>query len=156
VEDRTQLWWDVRPHPRLGTVEVREMDAQTELRDVLPLAALVHCLARHEAERGSPVIVPRDALDWSSFRAARDGLDAEILDEDACVRPLREVARTLLSRLVMVAAELDCGDELEEVERLLREGGGAARQREEHARSGMDGLVRSLAERTTRAASSRG
>ena len=62
MEDRTQLWWDVRPHAALGTVEVREMDAQTELRDVLPLAALVHCLARHEAERGSPVIIPRDAL----------------------------------------------------------------------------------------------
>ncbi len=144
MEDRTQLWWDVRPHPRLGTVEVREMDAQTELRDVLPLAALVHCLARHEAERGSPVIIPRDALDWSSFRAARDGLDAEILDEDGRVRPLREVARTLLSRLVMVAGELDCGDALEEVERLLSEGNGADRQRAEHARSGMDGLVRSL------------
>jgi glutamate---cysteine ligase / carboxylate-amine ligase len=94
------------------------------------------------------VIVPRDALDWSSFRAARDGLDAEILDEDACVRPLREVAHTMLSRLVMVAAELDCGDALEEVDRLISEGGGAARQRAEHERSGMDGLVRSLTERT--------
>ena len=158
MEDRTQLWWDVRPHPKLGTVEVREMDAQTDLRDVLPLAALVHCLARHEAERGSPVIIPRDALDWSSFRAARDGLDAEILDEDGRVRPLREVARTLLSRLVMVAGELDCGDALEEVERLLSEGNGADRQRAEHARSGMDGLVRSLRERTLArpAASSRG
>jgi carboxylate-amine ligase len=148
MEDRTQLWWDVRPHPRLGTVEVREMDAQTELRDVVPLAALVQCLARHEAERGSPVIIPRDALDWSSFRAARDGLDAEILDEDGRVRPLREVARTLLSRLVMVAGELDCGDALEEVERLIEEGNGATRQRAEHERAGMEGLVRSLRERT--------
>jgi carboxylate-amine ligase len=148
MEDRTQLWWDVRPHVALGTVEVREMDAQTELRDVLPLAALVHCLARHEAERGSPVIIPRDALDWSSFRAARDGLDAEILDEDGCVRPLREVARTMLSRLVMVAGELDAGEALEEVERILREGNGAERQRTVHAREGMEGLVRSLAERT--------
>ena len=148
MEDRTQLWWDVRPHATHGTVEVREMDAQTELRDVLPLAALVHCLARYEAERGSPVIIPRDALDWSSFRAARDGLDAEVLDEDGSVRPLREVARTLLSRLVMVAGELDCGDALEDVERLLEEGNGAARQRAEHARSGIDGLVRSLRERT--------
>jgi len=148
MEDRTQLWWDVRPHPRLGTVEVREMDAQTELRDVLPLAALVHCLARHEAERGSPVIIPRDALDWSSFRAARDGLDAEILDEDARVRPLREVARTLLSRLVMVAGELDCGDALEDVERLLTDGNGATRQRAVFERSGIPGLVRDLTART--------
>ena len=60
------------------------------------------------------------------------------------MRPLREVARTLLSRLVMVAGELDEGEALEEVERLLDEGGGAERQRAEHARSGMDGLVRAL------------
>ena len=158
MEDRTQLWWDVRPHAVLGTVELREMDAQTELRDVLPLAALVRCLARYEAERSTPLDVPRDALSWSTFRAARDGPDAEILDEDLRVRPLREVARTLLSRLVMVAGEHDEGDALEEVERLLDEGGGAARQRAEHARSGMDGLVRSLARRTLArpGASSRG
>ena len=148
MEDRTQLWWDVRPHARLGTVEVREMDAQTELRDVLPLASLVRCLVRHEAERGSPVEIPRDALTWSTFRAARDGLDAAVLDEDGRVRPLREVASRLLSRLVMVAGELDEGDALEELERLLADGGGAARQRAEHARSGIDGLVRSLRERT--------
>ena len=124
MEDRTQLWWDVRPHAALGTIEVREMDAQTELRDVLPIAALVHCLARYEAERSTPLDIPRDALSWSTFRAARDGLDAEILDEDGCVRPLREVARTLLSQLVMVAGELDEGDALEEVERLLARAAG--------------------------------
>jgi len=148
MEDRTQLWWDVRPHAKLGTVEVREMDAQTELRDVLALSALVHCLARHEAERPTPLDIPRDALMWSTFRAARDGIDAEILDEDGCVRPLREVARTLLGTLVMVAAELDAGEALEGVERLLDGGGGAQRQRAEHERAGMDGLVRSLSERT--------
>ena len=46
------------PARRARDVEVREMDAQTELRDVLPLAALVHCLARYEAERGSPLDHP--------------------------------------------------------------------------------------------------
>jgi glutamate---cysteine ligase / carboxylate-amine ligase len=144
MEDRTHLWWDVRLNPRLGTVEVREMDAQTSLRDTLGLTALVHCLARHEAERGLPVELPSAALGWSSFRAARDGLEAEILDEDGRVRPLREVAATLLTRLVGVAGELDCVDALEEVWRLLDDGGGAARQREAHARGGMDALLRAL------------
>ena len=88
------------------------------------------------------------ALSWSTFRAARDGLDAEILDEDGCVRPLRTVARATLSRLVTIAVELDATEALEHVERLLTEGGGAARQRAEHARTGMPGLLRSLVERT--------
>jgi carboxylate-amine ligase len=149
MEDRTQLWWDARPHPRLGTVEVREMDAQAGLDDVGALAGLVHCLARFEAERALPLDVSSAALSWSTFRAARDGLDAEILDEDGRVRPLRDIARETLGRLVMVAGELDALDALDGVERILREGGGAARQRAEHARAGMAGLVRSLAERTS-------
>ena len=148
MEDRTQLWWDVRPHARLGTVEVREMDAQTELRDVLPLAALVHCLARYEAERRLPSEVPADALSWSTFRAARDGLDAEILDEAGSVRPLPEVARATLARLRAIAVELDATEGLEHVERILRQGGGAARQRHQHERAGMPGLLRFLAART--------
>ena len=79
----------------LGTVEVREMDAQTELRDVLPLAALVHCLARYEAERSLAGDHPRATRSSGPrFRAARDGLDAEILDEDAaCARCARSPAR---------------------------------------------------------------
>ena len=148
MEDRTQLWWDVRPHPRLGTVEVREMDAQTDLRDALPLAALVHCLARYEAERAAPAGATAAALSWSTFRAARDGLDAGILDEDGSVRPLREVARATLTRVTAIANELGATDALEHVERILREGGGSARQRAEHARTGMPGLLRSLAART--------
>ena len=148
MEDRTQLWWDVRPHVRLGTVEVREMDAQTDLHDVVPLAALVHCLARYEAERAVPLDAAEAGLSWSTFRAARDGLDAEILDEAGRVRPLRAVARATLSRLTAIAGELGAGDALQDVERILREGGGAARQRGEHARTGLPGLLRSLVERT--------
>jgi carboxylate-amine ligase len=150
MEDRTQLWWDVRPHARLGTVEVREMDAQTALDDVLPLAALIHCLARFEAERAVPVDSSAEALGWSAFRAARDGLEAEVLDADGCVRPLPEVARATVSRLVMIAGELDATEALEHVERLLDEGNGAARQRAAYAREGMPGLLRSLAEHTLR------
>jgi carboxylate-amine ligase len=76
LPDYTYLWWDVRPHPRLGTVEVRAMDAQSSLRAVAVLAALVHGLACHEADRAaeSQQHLPHEALAESSFRAARDGL----------------------------------------------------------------------------------
>jgi carboxylate-amine ligase len=148
MEDRTQLWWDVRPHAQLGTLEVREMDAQAGLDDVAALTGLVHCLARHEAERSVALDAPSAALSWSTFRAARDGLEAEILDEDGRVRPLREIARETLGRLVMVAGELDELEALDGVERILGEGGAAARQRDEHARAGMPGLLGFLAERT--------
>ena len=48
--DYTLVWWDVRPHPRLGTVEVRELDAQASLDDVAAITALTQALARREAE----------------------------------------------------------------------------------------------------------
>ena len=60
------------------------------------------------------------------------------------MRPLPEVARATLARLVMIAGELDATESLEHVERLLREGGGADRQRAVHARDGMPGLLRSI------------
>ncbi len=139
MEDRTQVWWDLRPHARLGTVEVREMDAQTDLADAEALAGLVHALARRAAETSAAADVSRDALDWSMFRAARDGLAAEVVDERGDVRPLPEVARA-------VVAGLD--EPHEGVERILREGNGADRQRAVHAREGMPGLLRWLAART--------
>src|SRR5512133_1361490 len=52
VPDYTWFWWKLRPHPRLGTVEVRALDAQASLEDTAALVALTHCLARHAADSG--------------------------------------------------------------------------------------------------------
>ncbi len=49
IPEPTFLWWDARLQPRLGTIEVRIMDAQTRVRDTAALAALVQCLVRREA-----------------------------------------------------------------------------------------------------------
>jgi carboxylate-amine ligase len=140
-EDYTLLWWDVRPHPKLGTVEVREMDVQASVDDAAALAALVRALARDEVERATTAEPPsRDAIAWSSFRAARDGLDAEILDDGRLV-PLRDAARDLLGRLPSEPA-------LEGVERILRDGNAADRQRAAHAEGGMPALLRGLVDAT--------
>jgi carboxylate-amine ligase len=142
LPDYTFLWWDLRPHPKLGTVEVRAMDAQSSLRAVAGLAALVHALARREAERRGPW-APREAILEASFAAHRDGLDAR-LPLDGALRPAREVARATLELARPHARELGAEAELEEVERILAEGNGAERQRAAHARGGMPEVLRSL------------
>jgi glutamate---cysteine ligase / carboxylate-amine ligase len=150
LADYTFLWWDVRPHPRLGTVEVREMDAQAPLEDVAAIAALVHGLARAEAVRppGAPA-APAEAIAWSSFRAARDGLDAELV-VDGAATPVREVARAAVEEARPHARELGGEDALEGIERIVREGGGAARQRAAHAEGGLDAVCAALVEATRR------
>jgi len=146
LDDYTFLWWDVRPHPRLGTVELREMDAQSRLEDVAALAGLIHALAVEQAELPGAKQPPAEAIAYSCFRASRDGLEATILDEGR-LRPLREVAAETVDRLRPHARQVAADGALEEVERLL-EGGGADRQRAAHANGGMSGLLSHLAAET--------
>jgi carboxylate-amine ligase len=142
IEDYTHLWWDVRLHPRHGTLEVREMDAQSSLDDVAAIVALVHALARHSAEQSAPPDVAPDALAWSAFRAARDGLDARILCGDSIV-PLRDAARETLEQAAPYA-----DDPIDGVERILREGGGADRRRRAAERGGIRAMLEELVEET--------
>jgi glutamate---cysteine ligase / carboxylate-amine ligase len=124
-------------------VELRELDVQTGLDEAAGMAALVHVVARRAVERPPDDLAPAQALHWSSFRAVRDGIDAKLLFRGR-LRPAREAARELLDDL---SGE---DDALEGVERILREGGAAARQRAIHAEGGMQALLRYLADETAR------
>jgi carboxylate-amine ligase len=139
--DHTMVWWDARPQPRLGTVELREVDVQTDLESAAAIAALTRAIVRRAVEAPPRETAPEQALHWSSFRAARDGLDAEIYHEGSA-RPLREVAESVLSTLS------GADPELEGIERIVREGGGADRQRAAHESGGMPALLRYLANGT--------
>ena len=115
----TFLWWDVRPQPALGTVEVRVMDAQTDIDATAALCALVQSLARLEIEQGyaPPALVgAEEVLEENRFLAARDGIEADLLDPDAEMRrPAREQLRRLLDALRPHADSLGCRAELERV-----------------------------------------
>jgi len=138
VPDYTFLWWDVRPHPKLGTVEMRVMDAQASLDDVEALAALVHGLAMYEAERGGREGTRREALAESAFRATRDGVQARIWWDDA-MTPLTDVAERAVE-----AARPFVGDAVDGVLRIVREGNGADRQRAAFASGGMPAVLARL------------
>ena len=149
LPDYTFLWWDIRLHPVLGTVEVRSMDSQSSLADIAGLAALVHALARRAAEEQGPW-EHRDALMESSFRAARDGLDATLW-HDGALRPVAEIARATVQLALPYARELGSDGALEEIERLLIDGNGAARRRAAFARGGMPELLGELVDETAQA-----
>jgi carboxylate-amine ligase len=115
----TFLWWDVRLQPKLGTVAVRVMDAQTRVESNAALAALVQCLVRLEALEGwadALAIGSPEVLDENRFVAARDGTDAALIDPAAERRvPLAELVATLLEACRPHAQELGCEAELEGV-----------------------------------------
>jgi carboxylate-amine ligase len=146
IDDYTYLWWDLRPHPRLGTVEVRAMDAQSRPGSVLGLAALVHTLAVACAD-GHGEVESAEAITESSFRAGRDGLDARLWWRGEN-RPAREVAGEALALARSYARDLGEDDALEEVDRILRTGNGADRMRAAHGRGGMPAVLAHLVAET--------
>jgi glutamate---cysteine ligase / carboxylate-amine ligase len=150
VDDYTYIWWDVRPHPRYGTVEVRAVDIQTDVVTSSAIAALIQAIAAKELDRPTPPALYREALEESYFQAASHGLKAKIVLDDETPQPAREVARRVLESVRPYARDLGGDEPLEEIERILRQGNGADDQLRVHREKGMDGLLDYLAERTHR------
>jgi carboxylate-amine ligase len=151
VADYTFFWWKIRPHPRLGTVEVRTMDTQTSLVTTAGLAALVHALALHEATAPPAPEMPAELLDEGMFRAGRYGVQGTLPDGDGTLRPVGAVLTEALALAAPHARELGCEDELDELRRLPAEGGGAGRQRAAHAEGAIPGLLDWLVRETAAA-----
>jgi glutamate---cysteine ligase / carboxylate-amine ligase len=147
VDDYTFVWWEVRPHPRFGTVEVRAMDSQSSLVSVAAFAALVQGLAKHLAAAPSRAYSRPEVIAEASFRAGRDGIDATLPDGGS-LRPVRDIATDVLELVRPHARELGSEEPLREIERILNRGGGADRQRAAHQRGGMPAVLALLAAET--------
>jgi carboxylate-amine ligase len=132
VPDYTYHWWKLRPHPRLGTVEIRAIDTQVTPRHTAAIVAAVHALARHEAGAEPLEGPPAEILDEASFRAARAGIDATLPDDEARLRPVAELLEETVALVRPAARELRCEPQLDGLERLLADGGGAGVQRAAH------------------------
>lgn len=150
IPESTFLWWDVRPQPRLGTVEVRIMDAQPDLAATGALCALVQSLARLELEEGHASSVTthaQEVLEENRFVAARDGPAAELIDPARAVAvPVTDVLSDLLRAASPHAQALDCATELTHAPALAR-AIEAQRQQELAAHEGIGGLVADLSAR---------
>jgi glutamate---cysteine ligase / carboxylate-amine ligase len=130
LPDPSFLWWDVRLQPALGTVEVRVMDAQISVADSAPLIALVQCLARLALEDEVPWSdIGDEVLAENRFLAARDGLDARLIDPATLgLVEVRALVDALVERCRPHAARLGCVRELEDVSRLAGANGAQAQR----------------------------
>ena len=146
--DPTSLWWDVGLRPRFGAVEVRVFDVQSTVTETAALAALVQSVARLELEEGfisDRLAATPEAISENRFIAARDGMDARLIDLDLERRvPARQQVGELLESCRPHARDLGCEGELDEVSRLA-ERTGAERQLELARGDGrLSGLVDDL------------
>lgn len=131
--DYTYIWWDLRPHPKLGTIEVRVCDAQTRLDSIAGITALVQSLVATFAaeldEGNRPATEPITLIAENKWRAARYGLGAKLIDfATDTERDAPDAVRALVERAAPAAEELGCARALEEVERILERGSGADEQ----------------------------
>jgi carboxylate-amine ligase len=142
--DYTQVWWDARLQPRLGTIEVRVMDAQASLTNVAGLAGLIQGIVRCAVEEPAGADVPSEVLAENSFRVARYGLETRVSDVDGTLRPVRELAARMVqdARAVLKPDRLDAA--LEGAERLLVDETAYARQRRLHVEGGMPAVLGDL------------
>jgi carboxylate-amine ligase len=134
IESVREVWWDVRPHPDFGTVELRVCDGLPTLDEIGAVAALTQCLVEQfdtQLDRGYTLPTPAAwVLRENKWRAVRYGLEADIVaDEQGTVRPVREALGELVEELMPVAKRLGCEAELADVRRVLSAGASYQRQR---------------------------
>ena len=152
VPGATFLWWDLRPHPIHGTIELRSADSQTQIDDAAALAAFVHCLAvslgdRHSSGERLPVHAV-ERIAENMWRAVRYGVNGTLVDLETGERePARTRIAALVDSLEPAAALLRCSDELARVRSLIA-GNGADRQRYVAKREGLVGLTSWLVRET--------
>lgn len=133
IEDYTYLWWDVRPHPNFGTVELRVFDQQTRFDYTIGFAAFAQSLAHRLSsayESGTPSVeYPHELIDDNKIRAALVGIEGELIDFDQGLEvPAEEMTLGVIEDLREDARELGCERELAMLADLVEEGTGARRQ----------------------------
>jgi carboxylate-amine ligase len=135
IADYTHIWWDIRLHPRFGTIEVRVMDAISRVEDTTALAAYVQGLVKHyseayEAGHELPSY-HRILTTENKWLAARYGLEAPVMDLVTGRRnrvPVAQLVRRALREIEPHARELGSERELEGIRDILARGNGADRQ----------------------------
>jgi glutamate---cysteine ligase / carboxylate-amine ligase len=156
IADYTHIWWDIRPHPRIGTIEIRICDAVTRVEDAVAITAYCQSLVKHYCElheKGEEIpSYHRILTSENKWLAARYGLEAPVMDLATGRRnrvPISQLVRRTLRDVEPHARDLGCERELEGVRDILSRGPSADGQlRIFNANRDIVEVVREIAELT--------
>ena len=158
IDNGKKIWWDIRPHPTFGTLEVRVCDVPTRVEDSIALAALIQAIivklhklyTRNMGFR----LYRRALIDENKWRAARWGLDGNLIDfGKKAEMPMRVLALELLDFVDDVVDDLGSRQYVAHVQNILRDGTSADRQLQIYRETGdLKAVVRHLARETRPAA----
>lgn len=155
IETTREIWWEARPHPKFGTLEVRVCDSPSTLEDMIIITALIHALVVKLCQlydaKELPEIPLRQLVEQNKWQAARYGLDGYFIDYDSKkTRSIRETVRSLVDFLGDTAASLGTLEQVQKIEEILQRGTSAHRQRRIYRETGsLDKVVRDLMEQLT-------
>jgi carboxylate-amine ligase len=131
--DFTKIWWDARPQPSLGTLEIRISDMCTTVDEAICIAGLVQAIAakliKLHNQNQSWRIYRSKMIEENKWRAVRYGLDGKLIDFGISEEvPMRFLAHELLEIIDDVVDELGSRKEVEYIHTMLEQGTSADRQ----------------------------
>lgn len=131
IREIRDLWWDVRPHPDFGTIEIRICDLPSHFDEIVAVAALIQALVSQLTEGGATRQTNMQVLRHNKWQAARYGLDGRFVDLDTMdSMSLKETAEKLLDRVAPSMQNLGSGAHLVNLYNILERGTSADRQRQ--------------------------
>jgi carboxylate-amine ligase len=131
--DATRIWWDIRPHPKFNTLEIRVSDICTRIDDTIALAAMIQCLVAKllqlRSRNQSWKLYRRHHIVENKWRAMRDGIDGNLIDFGKMEAvPMQHLGMELVEFFDDVVDDLNCREEIGHIENILRDGTSADRQ----------------------------
>ena len=125
IESIREVWWDIRPHPGYGTVEIRVFDSVPSLQEITDLAAFTQCLVvglSHHYDDGTQLqLLDPWVIKENKWRATRFGIDADIIiDNDGNQQLLKDAITETIEILLPIAQELNCTKNLKRLESLAQ------------------------------------
>ena len=145
VKSMKDFYWDIRPKPEYGTIELRVCDTPLSVEHAAALACYLQALCKYLLERNEPAPAEDDYLvyNYNRFQACRFGLDGTIVHPKTYAQmPLIEDILSTLRRIQPQAEALGCMGALQQIFRKVRAGSDASYLRREHTRRGsVEGMV---------------